>query len=139
MAQVQAVWGKLNANERMAAIGAIVILVSWVVGLTGYGFGTSAIALIGAVGVLAILYLKYSPNQSITWPAPVPVLLLGISAVVGVVELLVLLSLLSWIGILATYAGFAIGYLIGAIGTIVGAAIMLWGSFQEWQASKAAA
>ena len=133
---LQQVWQKLNANERLAAIGAIVILVSWVVGLTGYGVGNSAIALLGGIAVLAILYLKYAPGQNVTWPAPVPLLLLGISVIVGIIELTVLLSLLTFFGALGGYLGFAAGYLIGAIGTIVGAAIMLWGSYKEYTATK---
>ncbi|HTC86512.1 MAG TPA: hypothetical protein VK656_07390 [Candidatus Acidoferrum sp.] len=136
---LQQVWQKLNANERLVAIGAIVILVSWVVGLTGYGVGNSAIALLGSLAALAILYLKYAPNQNITWPAPVPLLLLGISVIVGIIELTVLLSLLSFFGALGGYLGFAAGYLIGAIGTIVGAAIMLWGSYKEYTATKTTA
>jgi len=110
---VQEIWSKFNANERLAAIGAIVILVSFIIGLVSpYGIGASTIALLGALAVLAVLYLKYAPNQTITWPAPVPVILLAISGVVG---------------------------LLAVIGTVVGAAIMLWGSYQEWQSTKSPA
>jgi hypothetical protein len=136
---LQQVWQKLNANERLAAIGAIVILVSWLVGLTGYGVGGSSIALLGGIAVLVILYLKNAPNQNITWPAPVPLLLVIISAVVGILEIPVLLSALTVFGIVGGYGGFLIGYLIGALGTVVGAAIMLWGSYKEYTATKTAA
>jgi len=137
VAQVQAVWAKFNANERLAAIGAIVILVSWVIALVSYGLGSNIIALLGAIAVLAILYLKYAPNQSINWPAPIPTLLLAVSAVVGVVELLDLLQLVRVLGLVGgLFGGFFAGYVVALIGTIVGAAIMLWGSYQEWQGTR---
>ncbi len=134
---VQQIWAKFNANERLAAIGAILILVGWVVALISFGIGSNIIALLGAIAVLAILYLKYSPNSSINWPAPVPVLLLGVSAVVGLVELLDLLQLLRVLGFAGgLLGGFLGGYLVALVLTILGAAVMLWGSYQEWNASK---
>jgi hypothetical protein len=134
---VQEFWAKLNANERLVGIGALVITVSWIVGVLGsYGLGTSILALLGAIAALVVLYLKYSPTSNVTWPAPIPVILLAIAAVVGVVELLALLQLLSILGALSLFGGIFALYLIAAIGTVVGAAIMLWGSYQEWDASK---
>jgi hypothetical protein len=134
---VQEIWAKFNANERLVGIGALVIIVSWIVGLVGsYGLGTNILALLGAIAVLVVLYLKYSPTSNVTWPAPVPVILLAITGVVGVVELLGLLQLLSILGALSLFGGIFALYLLAAIGTIVGAAIMLWGSYQEWNVSK---
>jgi hypothetical protein len=134
---VQEIWAKFNPNERLVGIGALVIIVSWIVGIVGsYGFGTSILALLGAIAALVVLYLKYSPTSNVTWPAPIPVILLAIAAVVGVVELLALLQLLSILGALSLFGGIFALYLIAAIGTVVGAAIMLWGSYQEWDASK---
>jgi len=131
---VQEIWSKFNANERLAAIGAIVILVSFIIGLVSpYGIGASTIALLGALAVLAVLYLKYAPNQTITWPAPVPVILLAISGVVGLLELI---DLLRVVQVLGSFGG---TYLVAVIGTVVGAAIMLWGSYQEWQSTKSPA
>jgi hypothetical protein len=133
---VQEIWAKFNANERLVGIGALVIIVSWIVGIVGGYVGTSFLALLGAIAVLVVLYLKYSPTSNVTWPAPVPVILLAITAVVGVVELLALLQLLSILGALSLFGGIFALYLLAAIGTVVGAAIMLWGSYQEWSVSK---
>ncbi len=123
---VQEIWAKFNANERLIGIGALVVIVGWIVGLISpFGVGANALALIAAIVALVILYLKYSPTSNVTWPAPVATILLAVSAVAGIIALLGLSWL--WVGGL---------YLLAALATIVGAAIMLWGSFQEWQAAQ---
>ena len=131
---VQEIWQKLNANERMAAIGAAVIIVSFIIGIVSpYGIGASTFALLGALAVLAVLYLKNAPNQNITWPAPIPVILLAIS---GVVALIAIINLLQWLSLLG---GAPLTVLLALIGTAVGAALMAWASYQEWQSTKAPA
>jgi multisubunit Na+/H+ antiporter MnhG subunit len=124
-------WNKLNAKERLAGIGAIVIIVSWLVGIaSGVGFGSS-IALIGAIIVLVIYYLKYSPTQNVNWPSPVPTIVLIVSGIVAILAILGALSILSFLGAFATYS---ILYTISVIGTVVGALIMVWGAWQDYQA-----
>lgn len=127
---MQEIWQKFNANERLVGIGAIVILIAWIVGIVSpYGIGASTISLLGALAVLAIYYLKYAPNQNINWPAPIPTLVLGISAVVA---LLAVLTALQWLGVgLGFYGGLGI---VAILGQAVGAVIMVWGAWQEYQA-----
>lgn len=135
MPQVQEVWNKLNPRERLTAIGALVVALGWIIGLAGsFGLGGNTIALLGAIAVLVILFLKYSPNQNITWPAPVPLINLGISAIVA---LLALLGLVQWLQ-LAGFGSFLGAAIIAAIVTAVGAALMIWGSWQEYQLTKPA-
>lgn len=123
---VQEIWAKLNANERLIAWGSILVVVAWIVGLISpYGIGANTIALVAGLAALAVLYLKYAPNTNVTWPAPTAVILLGISVIAGLFALFGL-----------TWLYFGGLYLIAALATIVGAALMLWGSFQEWQASQ---
>lgn len=139
MAQVQELWGKLNAQERQVATGALVILGAWLVGiLTGTGFGIGSLPLVGALAVLAIYYLKYAPNQqSINWPAPIPTLVLVISAVVGLFALLALVSALSWLGLAAgLFGGFLLGAFVATLAVAAGGALMAWGAWQEYQAQK---
>ena len=132
MANVQEVWNKLNPRERLTAIGAGVILLAWVISLVDYGFGTSTLALLGAIAVLVIFYLKYTPSQSVSWPAPIPTLILGIS---GVVALLAVIDVLRILGLLRFGLGlYAITIIIGA----VGAGLMAWGAWQEYQLTKPA-
>ena len=131
MAQVQEVWNKLNSRERLAATGALIILLAWVVGLVGYGIGAGTISLLGAVAVLAIYYLKYSPNQTMTWPAPIPTIVLGISAVVA---LLAAIDLLQWLRFFGSFSLFGIS-IVAVVLAAVGAALMAWGAWQEYQAT----
>jgi hypothetical protein len=127
------VWNKFNPRERMIAIGALIVIVGWIVSLvSAFGIGGNTITLIGAIAVLVILYLKYAPNQNITWPAPVPLILLGISGISG---LLALVSLLQWVSLLGGFASVFGLALISAVVTAVGAALMVWGSWQEYQLS----
>jgi hypothetical protein len=131
MAQLQDIWNKFNPRERLSTIGAGLIILGWIVGLTTlYGVGSSAISLLGAIAVIVIFYLKYT-NTSITWPAPVSLIVLAISGIVGVLELLHLLQWLPYIGVSGA------SLLIVALGlSVVGAAIMLWGAWQEYQIVK---
>lgn len=129
MAQVQEVWAKLNPRERLTAIGAGLILASWILGLVARGFGVGSIGLVGALAVLVVLYLKYT-NSSITWPAPVPLINLAISAIVGILALLTLLEWLSFIDLLGITAILSLGLYV------VGAGLMAWGAYQEWQIDK---
>jgi hypothetical protein len=126
---IQEIWNKFNANERLAAIGAIVVVVSWLVGLvSAYGFATSTIALLGAIAVLVIYYLKYAPNQNINWPAPVPTIVLVVSAIAALVAVV---NALQWLAVSSFGGGLSI---LAVIGAAIGALIMVWGAWQEYQA-----
>lgn len=123
---VQEIWAKFNANERLIGIGSLVVVVAWLLGIVSpYGIGANTIALIAAIAALVVLYLKYAPGSNVNWPAPVSAILLGISAV----AILVALAGLTWLWVGGLY-------LLAAVATLVGAALMIWGSFQEWQASQ---
>ncbi len=133
------IWSKIGARERLAVIGAGLIVLSWLLGivLSGGLFGVAGaggIGLLGAIAVLAVVYLHYAPNATITWPAPYGTILLGISAVVGIIALLQFLQLVSLLGLLASYGGATVVLVL--VVDWVGAALMLWGSYQVWQAAK---
>jgi hypothetical protein len=132
VAPLQDVWNKFNPRERLSGIGAGLIIIGWILSLVSYGIGAGTVALLGAIAVLAILYLKYAPNQNITWPAPTSLLILGISAVVALLVLVDLLRVLSILGLFGATAILAI--LLEA----AGAAVMVWGAWQEYQVEKPA-
>jgi hypothetical protein len=131
---VQTWWPKLNANERMAATGAVVV---FIVSLLSGGW----IAVIGAGAVLAIYWLKYSPNQ-ITWPAPIELINLVISGILGVLALVGVLALIGLSGLGFGLFGVGGGFfgafwlivLAIAIAFIVGAGMMVLGTWREYQA-----
>ena len=132
MAQIQEIWGKFNPRERLSAWGALAIAIGWIIGLTAsYGIGGGGLALIGAIVVLVILYLKYAPGQTITWPAPVATIILVISAIVAIGALLTLLDMLRLLGLVGY--GFVAGAILAGVVTAAGAVLMLWGAWQEYQ------
>lgn len=127
MAQIQEMWQKLNANERLVSYGAIIVLVAWLVGLVGgggFGYG-----IITAIVVLVIYWLKYAPNQSVTWPLPVATLVLIIT---GISALLVLLTALPAIGFLGSL-GYGGIWLIALLADVVGVIVMAYGAWREYQ------
>ena len=121
------IWNKLNANEKLVGYGIVVILATWLVGIVlGGGFGSSW-AFIAAIAVGIIYWLKYSPNQSITWPAPIPLIVLIIAGIAA------LLSLLGLIGLLGLLSFLGIGFLIAVLGNAIGAGLMAYGAWKEYQ------
>ena len=137
MAQIQEIWNKLNPRERLTAWGALAIAVGWLIGLTAsYGIGGGGLSLIGAIVVVVILYLKYAPNQTITWPAPVATIILVISAIVALGALLTLLNMLQLLGLVGY--GFVAGAILAGVVTAAGAVLMVWGAWQEYQLTAAA-
>lgn len=121
-------FNKLNANERLVTIGAVIVIISFLIGMVAaYGIGAGSIPLVGALAVLVIYFLKYSPTQSMTWPMPVQTIVLAISAISVVLAIIGVLPVLGLLGLLG------IGVLAG-LGTLVGSAIMAWGSWQDYQA-----
>jgi len=131
--QVQEVWNKLNPRERLTAIVALVVALSWIVSLAGYGVSAGTISLLGAIAVLVVFFLKYNPNQSVTWPAPIPTIVLAISGIVALLAVIDVLTSLRYLGLF----GFGVG-IVALILEAVGAALMVWGAWQEYQLTKPA-
>ena len=118
-------WNKLNANEKMVMYGAGLVVIAFLIGTIGGGFGSASGDLIAAIIVAVIYWLKYSPNK-ITWPAPVQTIVL---VVAGIAAIFALLGLLTWLGFL----GFGL-YGIGLLVNAVGCGVMAYGAWKEYQA-----
>jgi len=129
-----AIWQQFNPRERLMAIGAGLIILAWIVSLASFGIGANSLALILAIALLAVLYLKYAPNMKINWPAAPSLILMVISAVVAVIVLLDLLRYLSLLGLAAYFGGVVVSLLL----EVAGAAVMAWGAWQEYQIEKPA-
>jgi hypothetical protein len=143
---------KLTKNEKLIGIGAVVVVVAWVVGLVTTNSWYSAsgaqtmglLALVAAVVAIVVLYLKYAPNMNITWPAPLPVVLLGIAAVTGVVALIGLFQAFTYDpfggygALISQYGGGSkpIMIYLAAGGVVVGAGLMVYAAYLDWTASK---
>jgi hypothetical protein len=129
-----AFWNKLNANERLVGIGAIVVIVGYIVSVAGsYGVVSgNTLALLGALAVLVIYYLKYTPTSNVNWPAPIQTIVLAISAIVAI------LAIIAGLPALGLIAGFGL-YVLGLLATAVGGVIMAWGAWQEYQTMPKAA
>jgi hypothetical protein len=133
MAQLQAFWNRLNTNERLVGYGIIVILVSWLIGvLGGVGFVTGG-AVVPAIIVGVIYWLKYNSTTPVAWPLPVQTFVLIIA---GIEALFALVGLLAIFG---TSPGPVIFFLIAILGNAVGAGLMVYGAWKEYEAAAATA
>jgi hypothetical protein len=123
---------KLSANERMALWGAVIVFIVALI-------GTSWLTLILSAAVVVVYYLKYSPTSNITWPIQVQVINLAISVIIGV---LAILGALVLFGIGGAFGGLGFGFLgglfivvlIGAVVNLIGAGMMVLGTWREYQA-----
>jgi hypothetical protein len=116
---------RLAAGERVTAIGAIVVVISGLLAMVS-GFGMAIIPVLGAIAALVVLYLNRSSTQAVSWPAPVPLVLLGISAVTAVLAVVLVMPFLS------VLAFFGIG-MLALIALVIGSLVMIAGSWQEYQ------
>ena len=112
---------KLNSNEKMAAIGAVLAIVGSVV-----SFGAGPYGVLTGIAMLAIIFLpQFSPTTKLPGSKGSLMLIVGGAAGIGAV-----LTLLAWLPYLGIMGSFFIGGLLG----IGGGLLMGWGSWQEFQA-----
>jgi hypothetical protein len=156
------IMAKITARERMFGIGAIVLVVAWLVGLIlaskeacasfagqtvcsgvsinyfthEHGTDLGLLALLAALAGIAVIYLKYAPNMKINWPAPFPVIFLAIGGVaVGAAALMFVLAFLDAKDFMSEVP---LTMWIADIGMVVGGALMAWPAYQDWTATKTA-
>jgi multisubunit Na+/H+ antiporter MnhG subunit len=133
------VWGRFNANEKLATMGAGLVILAFLLGFVFsgglLGYGTGVLVLLGAIALPVIYYLKYAPDTKVTWPAPVPVIAFVIGAVVGLIGLISLIQMVQWFG----WLSFNVTWLIAPIISIVGCGVMAWGTYKEWAATRTTA
>ncbi len=129
-----AIWNQFNPRERLMAIGAALVVLAWIVSLATFGLGANTLALILAIAALAVLYVKYAPNMKVNWPASPSLILIVLSAVIALIVLLDLLRYLSLLGFAAYFGGVVLALLL----EVVGAALMAWGAWQEYQIERPA-
>jgi len=112
---------KLNSNEKMAAIGAVVAIIGSVV-----SFGAGPYGVLTGIAMLVIIFLpQFSPNTKL--PGSKGSLMVIVGGVAGIGALLTLLAWLPYLGIMGSY-------FIGGLFGIAGGLLMGWASWQEFQA-----
>ena len=111
---------KLNSNEKIAAIGAVLAIIGALV-----SFGAGPYGVLTGIAMLAIIFLpQFSPATKLPGSKGSLMLIVGGAAAIGAV--LTLLAWLPYLGIMGTYF---IGGLLG----IIGGLLMGWGAWQEFQ------
>ena len=160
---VNEILAKLNQNEKIIGGGAIVILVGWILGLilTGSGNayggsfswygqsgaqGTGLLAIVAGIAAVAVIYLKYAPNMKITWPAPIPLILLILAAVAVLAALAGAFQALTYdpfgglCNLASTYGvscpSKPILLYVAAVVVLGGGAAMAYGAYMEYAASN---
>ncbi len=122
-------FGKLNANEKLAAYGAIASVVGPILATIGFGFGVGMLTLLLALAMLAIVFLpQWSPQTQL--PGSKGSLMLVVGGIAAVSAALALLSTLGYLGLFGSNILFVLGWLIG----IIGGLLMGWAGWQEFQA-----
>ncbi len=122
-------FGKLNANEKLAAYGAIASVVGTILATIGFGFGVGMLTLLLALAMLAIVFLpQWSPQTQL--PGSKGSLMLVVGGIAAVSAALALLSTFGYLGLLGSNILFVLGWLIG----IIGGLLMGWAGWQEFQA-----
>jgi hypothetical protein len=114
-------FSKLNSNEKLASIGAVVAIVGGVLG----GIGGGGLNLLTAILMLVIVFLpQFSPTT--TLPGSKGSLMVLVGGGAGIGALLALISILPYLGIFG-------GYFLGLGASIVGGLIMGWAGWKEFQ------
>jgi hypothetical protein len=121
-------FNKLSANEKLAVYGSAAVIVAGLIGV-GVG-GVGLLAVLAAIAMLAVVFLpQFSPNTTLPGSKGSLLLILG-----GIAGVIMLLGLLQIIGALGSWFEFqplgAIFFLIA----VVGALLMAWAGWQEFQA-----
>lgn len=113
--------GKLNSNEKMAALGAVLAIVGSLV-----SFGAGPYGVLTGLAMLLIIFLpQFSPTTKLPGSKGSLMVVVGGAAGIGAV-----LTLLAWL----PYLGIMGGYFIGGLLSIIGGLLMGWGGWQEFQA-----
>jgi hypothetical protein len=112
---------KLNSNEKIAGIGAVLAIVGSVI-----SFGAGPYGVLTGIAMLVIIFLpQFSPATKLPGSKGSLMLIVGGAAAIGA-----LLTLLAWLPYLGIMGSFFIGGILG----IVGGLLMGWGAWQEFQA-----
>jgi hypothetical protein len=121
-------FGKLNQNEKLAAIGAIAAIVGPIVASAGFGFGAGGLTLLLAIAMLAIVFLpQLSPQTQL--PGSKGSLMVIVGGIAAASAALALLASIGYLGFFGSNVFSVLGWLVG----IGGGLLMGWAGWQEFQ------
>jgi hypothetical protein len=145
------IMAKMNQNEKLIGVGAIVAIVGFILGLflatssvafvtinwySGSGAeGTGFIAIAAAVVAVVLVYLKYAPNMNITWPAPFGLILLIVTVVGALAGLLGLFQAFTSGAGFGDTLGKPVTLYVVAGAVLVGCALQAYAAYMEWVAA----
>lgn len=141
---------KLNQNEKFIGGGACLAVIGWILGLVLTGWygssgaqATGLLVVAASIALIVVLYLKYAPNQNVTWPVTLPLLFLILAAVAGIFALLGLVQAFTY----DPFGGLCNNQLVSnlcpskpitlyvaVLVVLAGAAIAVYGAYLEWVA-----
>ena len=120
-------WKKLSTSEKFVMYGAGVVVIGFLIGVAAQR--SAAGDLFWPILIAVAYWLKYS-SMKISWPVPIPTIVLAIAAISFVFALLSLLPLLTQISQL---------YGIAAAVSTVGSAVMAFFAWREYASMSGAA
>jgi amino acid transporter len=145
------IMAKMNQNEKLIGLGAVVAVVGWIVGLilTSSWYSASGaqtiglLAVLGAIAAIVVLYLKYAPNSNVAWPLPLTMIFLILGVVVAVVGLIGLFQAFTFdpcgglCSLISNYVNTSkpITLYLATIAVLVGGGLMSYASYMEWVAA----
>lgn len=118
-------FSKLSQNEKLAVYGSAALLVG---GAVGYSYGLTALGMLAAIAMLAIVLLPHF-SSGITLPGSRGSLMVAAGGLAGAVMVLALLQAVA--GVLFVNFGLRDAFFLVAV---AGGVLMAWAGWQEFQA-----
>jgi hypothetical protein len=121
-------FSKLSSNEKMAVVASAVVVITGLISIVNGWGGILVVALLGAAGMLAVLYMSQSPGARL--PGPKGTLLLVSGGAAAAAWVIATLTWVEWIfGHLADVD--TLQFIIGLAASLV----MAWTGWQAFQAA----
>jgi hypothetical protein len=126
-------WSRLSAGERIAIIGAAIILVvgDWIVGALLNGPGTWISTTIASAELIFIVVVRHS-GRPMSWPISYTIILAGLAVAIAAPAVS---DLLAFFRHLTDPSRVGALELVGVVVELVGAALVAWGAFTTWRAN----
>ncbi len=125
-------WSRLSAGEKIAVIGAALMLVlgDWIVGGLLNGPGNWVSTTIASAELIFFVVVRHS-GRAMAWPIPYATILAGLAVAIAAPAASDLFNFLRQLTEPGRITGIGV---VGELTELVGAALVAWGSFVTWRA-----